>query len=244
MLRPVEKVNARTEKYARLGIVCVVMLGFSAFLMHFQNTFKASEPVNSNPSNLVGFCILVLCFLWFLFWLTAWASRNEGEREKDMIGTSVASSHPGGTALAAFVTFVALLIIGVGWNAVISHQHLQTRSTQFLTISNNREAILFLLTAISAGFVEEYVFRGYLQRRFTALTRSVWTGTLLQLGFFTLAHLYQGRSGLVSVFLLGAVLTFTALTRRTLIPGMIAHALGDALGPLTFLAHHISWSGR
>ena len=240
MLIDVDRVDARSQKYARLSIVCVVMLGFSAFLMHFENTFNASNSVSSHPSNLVRFCVLVICFLWLLFGLTTWAARNEGEREEDMIGPSVASSHPGGTAIAAFVTFGALLVVGIGWNAVISHQHLQSRSTQFLTISNEVEAILFLLTAITAGFVEEYVFRGYLQRRFTTMTRSVWTGTLLQLGFFTLAHLYQGRSGLISVFLLGAVLTFTALLRRTLIPGMIAHAFGDALGPLTFLAHHIS----
>lgn len=232
-----DRVHARSEKYACLGIVGGVMLVFSAFLTHFEDAFRASDSVVSHPSNLVRFCVLVLCFLWLLFGLTAWASRNEGE--DNLIGTSTASSQPGATALAAIVTFVELRFVGIGWNAVISHQHLQSRSTQFFTISNDRQAILFLFTAISAGFVEEYVFRGYLQRRFTKLTRSVWTGALLQLGFFTLAHLYQGPSGLLSVFLLGIVLTLTAVTRRTLVPGMIAHALGDALGPLTFLAHHV-----
>jgi hypothetical protein len=95
------------------------------------------------------------------------------------------------------------------------------------------ESAVFLLLAITSGICEETIFRGYLQRQFTAWTRSAALGIALQGILFGGFH---ARLGLVSVItnaVAGALLYGTlAAWRRSLRPGMLAHVLGDAVGGL------------
>jgi membrane protease YdiL (CAAX protease family) len=59
-----------------------------------------------------------------------------------------------------------------------------------------------------------------------------------QIAIFTYGHLYQGWLRLIPVVLIALVLTLTALWRRSLIPGMIAHGCGDALVSVMFFLKH------
>lgn len=92
------------------------------------------------------------------------------------------------------------------------------------------ESVLWLTLSASAGFSEELVFRGYLQRQLTSFTGSTWLAVVFQVCIFGIAHSYQGvRNGLF-IAIYGAVLTMLALWRKSLRPGMIAHAWTDILG--------------
>lgn len=51
---------------------------------------------------------------------------------------------------------------------------------------------LWIVMALSAGFCEELIFRGYLQRQISDLTDSAVAAVLLQALLFGLAHGYQG----------------------------------------------------
>jgi membrane protease YdiL (CAAX protease family) len=230
--------------YARLGFICLAMLAFSGLLVRFQIYAQSSQAAQWHPTAVVRFCVLVVSFLWFLCGMTVITLRKDNEHTRDIIGTAQASSHWARNAVATLATTLALVLIGVSSSALISGLHLHSRGTHFLVLTNSRQAVLFLLAAITAGFVEEFVFRGYLQRRFTTIFGSVWLGAAIQIGFFTGAHIYQGWTGMISVCLLGLTLTLTATACRTLVPGMIAHGVGDALGPILFLAHHLSRNGH
>jgi membrane protease YdiL (CAAX protease family) len=61
----------------------------------------------------------------------------------------------------------------------------------------------------------------------------------LQIAIFTQGHFYQGWLRLVPVMLIGLVLTITALWRKSLVPGMIAHGLGDGLVSFMFFFKHL-----
>jgi membrane protease YdiL (CAAX protease family) len=104
---------------------------------------------------------------------------------------------------------------------------------------NTVEALAFLGLALTAGFVEEFVFRGYIQRQCQVLCGNTIVASLLQLIIFTQGHLYQGWIRLVPVFLIGVVVTIVALWRKSLIPGMIAHGFGDGLVAFLFFAKHL-----
>lgn len=93
--------------------------------------------------------------------------------------------------------------------------------------------------ALSAGFVEEFVFRGYLQRQFQGLYGNTVVGSVLQVMVFSLGHYYQGWIRLVPVVLIGTLLTIVALWRKSLVPGMIAHGLGDGLVSFSFFLKHL-----
>ena len=82
---------------------------------------------------------------------------------------------------------------------------------------------------MSAGFCEEFVFRGYLQRQFTAWLGSPWIALSLQALLFGVSHGYQGFLACAHITLYGVLFGLLALWRRSLRPGMIAHAMTDIL---------------
>ena len=91
------------------------------------------------------------------------------------------------------------------------------------------EIVTFLALSVTAGFCEEFIFRGYLQRQFLALTGKVWIAISLQALVFGIAHLYQGWRGVVAISVYGALFGILAWRRKSLRPGMIQHAAQDSL---------------
>jgi uncharacterized protein len=85
----------------------------------------------------------------------------------------------------------------------------------------------WLLLSLTAGFCEEAIFRGYLQRQFRAVTGSAAVAVLLQSIVFGVSHAYQGVRNVIAISILGAIYGWLALWRRSLRPGMIAHAWTD-----------------
>jgi len=106
---------------------------------------------------------------------------------------------------------------------------------QFVLPQTQAEYALWLVLAMAAGICEEAVYRGYFQRQFVALTRSVAAGIVLSAAIFAAAHAYLGFWQAVRVGFLGALSSVLAEWRRTVRPGMVAHALQDVLG--AFMRH-------
>jgi membrane protease YdiL (CAAX protease family) len=94
------------------------------------------------------------------------------------------------------------------------------------------EAAFFMVLALGAGFFEEIIFRGYLQRQFSALSRNVWGGILLSAVVFGLGHGYQGNRMMIVIGVYGALFGILVYLRKSLRPGMMAHAFQDALSGL------------
>jgi membrane protease YdiL (CAAX protease family) len=128
--------------------------------------------------------------------------------------------------LVATITFIS--IAG-------SHGHAGDRTTQFLLPQGRVEIALWVVLSITAGVCEEAVYRGYLQKQFMALTRSVPAGIILSALAFGLAHSYQGFARASTISVLGAMSGVLAYWCRSVRPGMIAHALQDMLG--AFIRH-------
>jgi len=116
-----------------------------------------------------------------------------------------------------------------------SHGDAGDRATQFLLPQGRTEIAIWVLLSITAGICEEAIYRGYLQKQFMALTRSVPTGIVLSALAFGLAHSYQGFRRMLMISITGAMAGILAHWCRSVRPGMIAHALQDVLGG--FLRH-------
>ncbi len=128
---------------------------------------------------------------------------------------------------------IALLfwIVVVGVLVVMSHElHFSgMEAAKFLLPETATEAIVFVLLSCVAGFCEEVIFRGYLQRQFTAWTGNVIAGVVLQSAVFGAAHLYQGLKGVVVITVYGAMFGILASMRKSLRPGIMQHCAQDSM---------------
>jgi membrane protease YdiL (CAAX protease family) len=90
-----------------------------------------------------------------------------------------------------------------------------------------REWAIYGFVAVSAGFCEELVYRGYLLVQLGAFTGSIGLGCVLQAALFGLAHAEQGAAVALRFALYAGLLGGLAVWRRSLIPGIVAHVALD-----------------
>ncbi len=89
------------------------------------------------------------------------------------------------------------------------------------------EVLIWIATCVTAGFCEEMMFRGYLQRQFNALSGNVVVGVLAQGLVFGLFHSYQGWKNVVVISVLGVLYGVMAAWRGNLRVNIVAHAWSD-----------------
>ncbi|MBZ5510084.1 MAG: CPBP family intramembrane metalloprotease [Acidobacteriia bacterium] len=90
------------------------------------------------------------------------------------------------------------------------------------------------MLSATAGFCEEIMFRGYLQKQFLAATRSTAAAIVLQAVIFGIAHAYQGGRRIILIAVYGALFGMLAAWRKSLRPGMIQHTLQDSVSGIAF----------
>ncbi|MEM7556045.1 MAG: CPBP family intramembrane glutamic endopeptidase [Cyanobacteria bacterium P01_A01_bin.84] len=79
-------------------------------------------------------------------------------------------------------------------------------------------------TGVTAGVIEELLYRGYLIERLSLLTGKVWVGGILSVIIFTLVHIpFWGLGLAIFTVFSGVVLTALYIYRRDLIANAIAH---------------------
>jgi hypothetical protein len=117
------------------------------------------------------------------------------------------------------------VIVQAAWGSLSAPAH--AASIKSLLPQRPVEIALWIALSVSAGFSEELVFRGYFQKQFEALTRSAWLALVLQAVLFGVSHGYQGAQACMRITAYGCLFGLVALWRRSLRPGMFAHALTD-----------------
>lgn len=112
---------------------------------------------------------------------------------------------------------------------------------------SNREHAWFIGLALTAGFCEELLFRGFLvwlATRFVPLLPAHAIVAVL----FGVGHVYQGRKGMIRTGLVGAFFSGVMLVSGSIVPAMVMHALIDLLagdlGRRVFAAPPVADLGR
>ena len=129
-------------------------------------------------------------------------------------------------AVLAVGLWMIWLLIQSAWDRLFGSGH--AASIRSLLPQQPIEMVLWVALSISAGVCEEVVFRGYFQKQFQAWTRSMWIALLLQAVLFGISHGYQGVAAL-KITIFGCLFGLFAWWRKSLRPGIIAHALTDIL---------------
>lgn len=117
------------------------------------------------------------------------------------------------------------------------------RAVAQLAPGNATEIAGWILLCALAGFVEEVVFRGYLQRQFTAwASGGAAAGVVFSALAFGAAHGYQGVRNMALLAVFGVLFSLLALFRRSLRSCIFAHSWHDLVAGLAVAAlrsHHL-----
>lgn len=210
------------------AVVLLVLLGVSLVGARFTSPAAFAHHGRA-PSYL-----LVVALEWSTVAFIWWGLSRRGMGLSDLIGGSWVRR----------IHVLRDLLIGVGFIIVFGGAVqgltylLKATPTQALSAmipQTPLELILWVPLSLTGGFCEEVIFRGYLQRQFSALAHTIVGGIVLQGIVFGLSHGYQGWKLMSIIALYGACFGWLAHWRRSLRPGMLGHALQDAVGGL--LAH-------
>jgi CAAX protease family protein len=182
-----------------------------------------------HPAHLVPLYLSLIAMEWGLF-LYVWKGglRRSGTKLSELIGGKWLSLRDVAVdASLALGLWGVWMMVDKGWDRWLGAGH--AVSIQTLLPQRAIEILLWVAVSVSAGICEEVVFRGYFQRQFEAFARSKWIALFLQAALFGIAHGYQGVEACVRIAIFGALYGLLALWRKSLRPGMIAHAGSDIL---------------
>lgn len=94
------------------------------------------------------------------------------------------------------------------------------------------ERLAWIVVAVSVGFCEEVVYRGYLRTQMAAFARSVPLAVVFQGLLFGIAHGEQGLASASRLAVYGIGLGVLAAWRGSLVPGILCHVALDLVSGL------------
>jgi membrane protease YdiL (CAAX protease family) len=90
------------------------------------------------------------------------------------------------------------------------------------------ERLAFLAVVITVSLCEEVIYRGFAQYVFrNSLWGSALAGILGSAALFALAHVYQGKKGIIATFVVGTMFSAVRSWTGSLLPSILAHFLAD-----------------
>jgi membrane protease YdiL (CAAX protease family) len=227
------------ERYPRVASPMHTILVLAVFggwaLWHKISADHLSAGADANR---VRYYVATILFEWLLVALVVAGVRRSGGSALIVFGEHWRSAwqvlRDIGIAIGFWIA-AALLLWGFGWLLHIA----EVGRTVTRLPQRGIELVVWIALSVTAGICEEAIFRGYLQRQFMALTKSAPAGILLSAAMFGAAHAYQGLRMAILIALYGAMFGMLAYWRRSVRPGMIAHAWQDSLnGVLAMLMRH------
>jgi membrane protease YdiL (CAAX protease family) len=206
-------------------ILVAVLLGVSL------NGTRAVHPAaESKIAQYLSTMVLEWLLVGFI-----WLGIRKRMRMRDLIGGRWASLEDFflDIVYAGVFWMGAMLVLGLSAKAMHLDQAGKIESMRkqigFLAPGSNLELLVWFCLSWTAGFCEEIIFRGYLQRQFAALGRSAVAGILLSAIVFGASHGYEGAARMFLIAVFGLMFGLLAYWRKSLRPGMIAHAWHDSL---------------
>jgi uncharacterized protein len=190
---------------------------------------RRSAPAAIPPSRIPLYLSLI-AVEFFLVWFVVIGIRIRGFKTLDLLGRRWRTAFDGLVDIVLAIATAGLL----RFSGPVLYDLLGrwASNTGFLLPQTLPESIFWVALSVTAGICEELVFRGYLQRQLWSLTKSLPVALVLQAVIFGVGHIYQGWKPAVVTAIYAMIFGLVAAWRRSIIPGAIAHAVGDIMGGL------------
>jgi membrane protease YdiL (CAAX protease family) len=202
-------------------VVAIVVAGYSA-----QQRHTAGGNLVDSHSQVIPIYISVTSLNWLLVFFVWRGIRRRGRTIRSLIQGRWANAREVFRDIGLSALFWGLLL-AVAWGLDRLPAQEGAKSVEILLPRSALEVAVWVLTCASAGFCEEFVFRGYVQRQLLAWSGSSLISVLGQAVIFGVMHSYQGWVSTARIVVIGALFGALAAWRKTLRVGMVAHAWYD-----------------
>ena len=213
-------------------VLLLLFLGNSYFSATSMPTAREGPPPERILILQYGVTIGFEFFLLLLVWV---GLRLKGVKLRELIGGRWQAVEDFLLDFVIALGFVvAALVMLAGVSSLLGMRNASQvsevkRLANMLGPQSGVSMAMFVLVSCTAGLVEEILFRGYLQRQISALSGNIYVGLIGSAILFGLGHGYEGARRMVLIAVLGAMFGLLTLLRKSLRPGMMAHALFDSL---------------
>ncbi len=108
--------------------------------------------------------------------------------------------------------------------------------TQKIMPQHPSEAFVFVALACTAGLSEEFVYRGFVfavfSRAFVQTPFAAFFALVVSSAWFAMAHLYQGRRGIITTFVVGILFSTVRIWTGNIVPAIVGHIGVDLVAGL------------
>ena len=181
-----------------------------------------------------------IAFQWLLVAIVIWRALSRGLRLEEL---GLTTSDPW-RIIWITVTLTVLLCSGqlASLRRILRMPYRERGSlfhiTEKIMPRTTTETLLFAALACTAGLSEEFLYRGFVfavfARMLASLPFSILIAAVLSSIWFAVAHLYQGRRGIATTFVVGIVFCAVRVWSGSLVPSIAAHIGVDLIAGLYF----------
>jgi uncharacterized protein len=225
---PVPENRSRVAPVWHTVVFIVVTLALTGYQAHEQPKIQTLQLPSRIPLYclMIGFELIMLLYVWL-------GVRSAGRTVGDIIGGKWKSFGDFATDVAIALGFWCVVAgVLIAASLLLGRNNAGVDALKALLPRTSTEMVMWVCLSTIAGFCEEFIFRGYLQRQFLALTGRPEAAVVFQALIFGAAHLYQGWRGAVTITVYGTLFGALAAWRKSLRPGMMQHAAQDTFSGL------------
>jgi membrane protease YdiL (CAAX protease family) len=191
-----------------------------------KRLLKKQELTSADRLSLYGSTIF---FQWLIVAIVAWRSAARTVSPAELGLAAVNLWQVAWTSLALTGLLCTNQVIGLRRIARIPEEKRGSlfAITEKIIPRTATETLVFAALACTAGISEEFLYRGFV---FMAFVRMIVNfgppsaaAAFLSSGWFSLAHLYQGRRGIITTFVVGMIFALIRIWTGSLIPAIAAH---------------------
>jgi membrane protease YdiL (CAAX protease family) len=210
----------------------VLILGFLVVIIPWRGAARIKrllskpEITAADRLSLYGSTIL---FQWLLVLLVSWRLLVRGVSPEEL---GLAARDPWQVAWTS-IGLTALLCINqlVGLRRITrlpdGNRGPLFAITEKIVPRTRGETFAFAALACTAGLSEEFLYRGFVFMAFVRIIVNFGppngVAAILSSAWFSLAHLYQGRRGISTTFVVGMIFVGMRIWTGSLLPAMVAH---------------------
>ena len=209
------------------AVLLLILLGAAGLMYFSADRMRAVE----HPNRLT-FYFTTIAWEWFLTAYVLFGVRRHGNLLGEVTGAQWKTARDLFRDLGVALVFWIGALLVLGLTASLLQFRGSRQSLSFLAPEGPAQVTAWILVCVTAGFCEETIFRGYLQKQFVAWTGNAPVGILLSAVIFGVCHIYQGTKAVVVITVYGLMFGILAQWRKSMRPGMMTHALHDSIGGL------------